>query len=90
MEPLYLHHLKTRTLAIIDWHKLFENWSFQSSDIVELQSELANIYPSDHIFSDRECRAWKALIKAAGGTNITPFDKKESMVLQFNKNNLFQ
>jgi len=85
MEPLYLHHLKTRTLAIIDWHKLFENWSLQSSGIVELQSELASIYPSNHIFNDREFRAWKALIKAAGGTNITPFDKKESKVLQFNK-----
>ena len=81
MELLYLNHLKTHTLANIDWYKLFENWSIQSSDIIEIQSELSNIYPPNHIFNDRELRAWRALIIAAGGTNITPFDKKESMVL---------
>lgn len=81
MELLYLNHLKTHTLANIDWYKLFENWSLQSSDIIEIQSELSNIYPPNHLFNDRELRAWRALIKAAGGTNITPFGKKESMVL---------
>ncbi|CAJ0645786.1 5929_t:CDS:2 [Entrophospora sp. SA101] len=51
-----------------------------------LKTQLASIYPSDHIFNERECRAWKALIKAAGDTNITPFDKKESMCEFWTKN----
>lgn len=90
MEPLYLYHLKSRTLADVDWYKLFKNWSLQSSNIIEIQSELSCIYPSDYIFNDREYRAWRSLIKAAGGTNITPFNKKESLVLQFIKINHFK
>ncbi|CAJ0843966.1 2348_t:CDS:10 [Entrophospora sp. SA101] len=72
------------TCTFKDWNNLNIMESF--SDIIELQSELASIYPSDHIFNERECRAWKALIKAAGDTNITPFDKKESMCEFWTKN----
>ncbi|CAJ0862124.1 17200_t:CDS:2 [Entrophospora sp. SA101] len=79
MEPLYLYHLKSRTLADVNWYKLFKNWSLQSSNIIEIQSGLSCIYPSDYIFNDREYCAWRSLIKAAGGTNITPFNKKESL-----------
>ncbi|CAJ0827007.1 1080_t:CDS:2 [Entrophospora sp. SA101] len=63
----------------VNWYKLFKNWSLQSSNIIEIRSELSCIYPSDYIFNDREYRAWRSLIKAAGGTNITPFNKKESL-----------
>ncbi|CAJ0835368.1 9581_t:CDS:2, partial [Entrophospora sp. SA101] len=79
MEPLYLYHLKSHTLADVDWYKLFKNWSLQSSNIIEIRSELSCIYPSDYIFNDREYHAWRSLIKAAGDTNITPFNKKESL-----------
>ncbi|CAJ0862113.1 2688_t:CDS:2, partial [Entrophospora sp. SA101] len=65
MEPLYLYHLKSRTLADVNWYKLFKNWSLQSSNIIEIRSELSCIYPSDYIFNDREYRAWRSLIKAA-------------------------
>ncbi|UZO14704.1 uncharacterized protein OCT59_006153 [Rhizophagus irregularis] len=39
---------------------------------------LANLYPSEYEFSDRELRAWKTTLRAAGCHNITPWSSHES------------
>ncbi|CAJ0644091.1 1261_t:CDS:2 [Entrophospora sp. SA101] len=89
MEPLYLYHLKSRTLADVDWYKLFKNWSLQSSNIIEIRSELSCIYPSDYIFNDREYCAWCSLIKAAETcNNAQQFAKSISDAIDANKKGL--
>ena len=80
MEPLYKYYLKKRSLANIEWHKLFIQWSQKGSTIIELFSELENIYPKNYELKDREKSAWKAFLHAAGCHNITPWTQEESMV----------
>ncbi|CAG8510644.1 8115_t:CDS:2 [Gigaspora rosea] len=48
--------------------------------IIELQSQLALLYPDSYIFSEREIQAWRAMLCATGCINITPFGKEESEV----------
>ena len=38
------------------------------------------LYPSQYKFKDRELFAWKAILKATGCHEITPFTKDESKV----------
>ena len=39
---------------------------------------MQNIYPIDYQIQDKELRAWKAMFKACGCTNVTPFTKEKS------------
>ncbi|RIB15734.1 hypothetical protein C2G38_2191755 [Gigaspora rosea] len=41
---------------------------------------LAHIYLSDHIFSEHELFAWRAMMHAVGCNNITPFFKNETKI----------
>ncbi|CAB4395059.1 unnamed protein product [Rhizophagus irregularis] len=49
---------------------------FDNSNII--QQLLNDLYPPDYEINDREWRAWKAFVRNAGCTNITPFKKGES------------
>ncbi|GBC10345.1 hypothetical protein RclHR1_09550006 [Rhizophagus clarus] len=49
---------------------------FHGSDTNSVQ--LGLLYPKDYIFSEREIRAWWAILHATGCVNIIPFDKGES------------
>jgi hypothetical protein len=62
-----------RTLYDIKWHGLFDKWLDQESDILELREAILDLYPLNYEINDREWHAWKAFIRNAGCTNITPF-----------------
>ncbi|RIB05182.1 hypothetical protein C2G38_2220385 [Gigaspora rosea] len=47
-------------------HCTVENW----------QTKFKEIYPPNYIVKDRELRAWKALLRHTGCTNVTPFGKE--------------
>ncbi|RHZ79175.1 hypothetical protein Glove_151g136 [Diversispora epigaea] len=65
--PAYKQHLK-RKIAIsdIDWYKFFIQWKKQLSSIIEFNTHLKTIYPSDYIFTDHELRTWRAMMKSVG------------------------
>jgi hypothetical protein len=85
LEKLYKYHLKKRISYNVTWRDLFDKWLNQKSDILELQEAVLDLYPSNYEISDREWHAWKAFVRNAGCTNITPFKKEESKV-SINKN----
>ena len=80
MTLLYNYHLRRRTISNINWKLLFDKWMDQESDIIEIYSVLKIIYPIYYTFGDREISAWQFFLKAAGCSNITPFESKESKV----------
>ncbi|CAG8805657.1 17470_t:CDS:2, partial [Gigaspora rosea] len=80
MNHLYNNFLRRYTISSIQWHKFFIDWKNSSSTIIEFHSSLASIYPPQHIFNDHELRAWRALLKAAGCHDITPFTEYKSKV----------
>jgi hypothetical protein len=80
MSHLYNHYLRRQTISNIQWHQFFINWKESPSTIIEFSSFLAEIYPPEHVFNDRELRAWRAMLKAAGCHDVTPFKKDESKV----------
>jgi hypothetical protein len=80
MNKIFEHHLKRRTIAKIDWYNLFHQWRNSDSNIIELTSSLEKIYPSGHHFTARELRAWNAMLKSVGCTDITPFSNTISPV----------
>jgi hypothetical protein len=83
MEQIFRYHLQRRTSSQIDWYSLFQEWKKSNCPIIELHNRLSLLYPDDYIFSERELRAWRALLCAAGCVDITPFSKEESEVIIF-------
>ena len=81
LENLYKYHLKRRISYNVKWCDLFDRWLDQKSDILELRKAILDLYPLNHEIDDREWRAWRAFIRNAGCTNITPFKKEESKVI---------
>lgn len=81
MNHLYNYHLRRQTKSDIQWHQFFIRWKNNSSTIIEFNSLLAELYPSGYTFKERELRAWKAMLKAAGCHNVTPFEDNESKVI---------
>ncbi len=80
MEKIFRYHLHKRTCSQVNWYSLFQEWKEDNCQIIELHSRLTLLYPDDYNFSEREVRAWRAMLRATGCVNITPFDKKESEV----------
>ena len=80
MNHLFNHFLRHQTITNIQWHKFFIDWKNNSSTIIELYSSLTALYPLQYVFKDRELRAWKAMLKAAGCHEITPFTNNKSNV----------
>jgi hypothetical protein len=80
MEQVFRYHLQKRTYSKVNWYLLFQKWKENNCKIIELHSQLASLYPNDYIFSEREIRAWRAMLRATGCTNITPFGKEKSEV----------
>ncbi|KAF0528697.1 hypothetical protein F8M41_012998 [Gigaspora margarita] len=79
MERLFNYHLKKFIVASIEWKSLFINWQNQDSNLIELTTQLKKIYPPGYTIKDRELRAWKALLRHTGCTNITPFGKDSTV-----------
>ncbi len=82
MKLLYDYHLKRRTIANINWHQFFLDWSEQESPIIELYSQLQILYPKNYQFGDRELRAWQSMLRDAGSHDVTPWSNKESEVMR--------
>jgi hypothetical protein len=80
LESIYNYNLKRRTLANIEWHQFFESWAKSENPVIELTSSLEKLYPSGFEFSDRELRAWRTMLRAAGCHDITPWSSNESEV----------
>ncbi|RGB37790.1 hypothetical protein C1646_756417 [Rhizophagus diaphanus] len=72
MKKLYEYHLQRRTSANVKWYNLFIRWNQSECNIIELSSELKELYPPKHQFSDRELGAWLSILCAAGCSDITP------------------
>ena len=82
MNSLYEYHLKRRTIVGINWLHLFKQWE-SGGNIIEINTILTNLYPKNYQFSDREMQAWSSMLKAAGCTDITPFNSEVSPVIIF-------
>lgn len=80
MNNVYNYHLKCRILASIDWYHFFCNWLKQPNNIIELRSALQLIYPTEYEIGVREFRAWKAMLKNVGCSDVTPYEKDQSKV----------
>ena len=74
MEYLFKLHLKrVASGSVEEWHQVFQNWTRQKSNIIELFTHISKIYAnSSHEFHERELRGWRAMFRAAGCTNIIP------------------
>jgi hypothetical protein len=82
MEHLFKLYLKkVASGSVEEWHQVFQNWRQQKSNIIELYTHIGKIYNPNHKFHERELRAWRAMFRAAGCTNITPCDKEISNVI---------
>nr|CAG8640467.1 12107_t:CDS:2 [Entrophospora candida] len=79
MNEIFNYHLKKRTISDIDWEHFFQSWQQQKSPIIELHGKLKKLYPINYLFDVRELRAWRAMLRATGCSEITPFsiDKSE-------------
>jgi hypothetical protein len=81
MNNLFSYHLRKRTISNINWQQFFQNWLAQESTIIELHDTLKKMYPPNYLHDERELRAWRAMLRAAGCTEITPFSKDQSEVI---------
>ena len=82
MNNLYEYHLKRRTIIEVNWLQLFKQWE-SSGCIIEINTALVNLYPKNYQFNDREMQAWSSMLKAAGCTDVTPFNNDVSPVIIF-------
>ncbi len=82
LKLIFERHIKTRKIAsaFSNWTDLFTNWYKQTSTIVQFPTILFQIYPTDYQFQQKELNAWRAMFRASGCTNITPFTKKEHTI----------
>ena len=83
MESLFDFHLRRRTIANIDWYKLFVKWDKQESSLIELYNELQIIYGKKYEFNIRELRAWHAFLRATGAHNVTPWSNDDECQVFF-------
>ncbi|PKC16837.1 hypothetical protein RhiirA5_406524 [Rhizophagus irregularis] len=74
--------IKTRKIAspFSDWSKLFKNWYEQNNTIIQFPNILFQIYPANYQFQEKELGAWRAIFRASGCINITPFTKKQHII----------
>ncbi|KAG9287023.1 hypothetical protein G9A89_022987 [Geosiphon pyriformis] len=55
------------------------NWKTQNSNkSIEFHHALAMIYPPIYKISEKEFRAWRAMLRACGCTNITPYPRNNN------------
>ena len=83
MNMLYKYHFKRRTIVSIDQLYLFTQWVAYENNIIEMHTLLAKLYPSHHQFNNRELQAQSSMFKAAGCTDVTPFNSEVSLVITF-------
>ena len=79
MEKVFSYHLKRRTISNVDCHKFLSKWQEQGT-IIELHSNLKQLYPIDYKFSERELSAWRMMLRNIGCHDITPFSRQDSKV----------
>ena len=79
MEKVFSYHLKRRTISNVDWCKFLSKWREQGT-IIELHSNLKQLYPIDYKFNERELTAWRIMLRNIGCHDITPFSKQDSKV----------
>ena len=48
--------------------------------MIELHSNLKQLYPIDYKFNERELTAWRIMLRNIGCHDITPFSKQGSKV----------
>ncbi|GBB98765.1 hypothetical protein RclHR1_33110001, partial [Rhizophagus clarus] len=78
MEHLYELYLKRNIRRSVEWRQIFQNWIQQKSNIIELYTHFGKVYDSNYVFQERELHAWCMMLRAAGYTNITPYNKDVS------------
>ncbi|CAG8765109.1 14893_t:CDS:2, partial [Dentiscutata erythropus] len=64
-------------------HCTVEDWQtrkLKKSNIIKLTAKFKEIYSPNYIVKDRELRAWKALLRHTGCSNITPFGKESKVI----------
>ncbi|GBC49293.1 hypothetical protein GLOIN_2v1475260 [Rhizophagus irregularis DAOM 181602=DAOM 197198] len=79
---IFRQQIKTRKIAspFSDWSKLFKNWYEQNNTIIQFPNILFQIYSANYQFQEKELGAWRAMFRASGCINITPFTKKQHMI----------
>ncbi|CAG8475188.1 20168_t:CDS:2 [Racocetra fulgida] len=82
MNHLFELHLKKAVSKSNEgWHRVFQSWKQQKSNIIELHTHIRKTYGQDYEFRNRELWAWRAVFRAAGCTEITPCNKENSEVI---------
>ncbi|RHZ50567.1 hypothetical protein Glove_495g38 [Diversispora epigaea] len=82
LTKVFDRHIKTRKLhnTTINWTHLFDDWYKRYSTIVIFPLVLSKMYPENYKFQDKELRAWRAMFKACGCSNVTPFSQIKSQI----------
>ena len=78
MDVIFNQQIKTRRIAtnnLANWQNLFITWIRQENSIIEFHNALKIIYPSTYELNEAEFRAWRAMLRACGCTDITPYPK---------------
>ena len=60
--------------------KVIAHFAESNVTIIDLKSNLRMIYPQNYTFGEREFGAWRAMLRASGCTNVTPWTLDESEV----------
>jgi hypothetical protein len=68
----------------VDLRNFLSKWQEQGT-IIELYSNLKQLYPTNYQLSERELNAWRIMLRSIGCHNIT-FLKQESKVKKIKKN----
>ncbi|GET51064.1 hypothetical protein GLOIN_2v1767205 [Rhizophagus irregularis DAOM 181602=DAOM 197198] len=79
---IFEQNIKKRKIAntFSDWSNLFTNWYKQTNTIIQFPAILFQIYPENYQFQEKELGAWRAMLRASGCINITPFSKKQHII----------
>ncbi len=87
IEEIFSYHLKRRTNSYINWRDFLNKW-WKQGTIIELHSNLKQLYPTNYQLNERELNAWRTMLYHIGCHNITPFLRQESEIR--NKYHLFK
>lgn len=78
-EKVFSYHLKRRTISNVNWRGFLKKWQEQET-IIELHSNLKQLYPTNYQFNERELNAWRIMLRKMGCHDITPFSRQNSAV----------
>lgn len=90
LEQIFDRHIRVRKTSrcnLLQWQDFFINWKDSENSILTFDQILQALYPLTYDIPNNERCAWRAMLKACGCTNVTPFSKKVSSIEFWSKSN---